>query len=690
MSVCLKYLNYFKRQDHNNIDYQNENTPFIDSRVEVLLSHGPITFRDSVDCVTIADEVEQFLGGDDADEFSLEAAGLAQFCTASNVKPAQSDQAATPPYVALLDEKSLVGTQTQSRPYPGPLTADELYKLLKRPRFRHRRRVHSNKANSSTPSDLQLTSQDPQRHLGQAPDNDKFCVPSPTFQLGPVTSRSDLEAESKEPDADRRIIFVTDLDSSTALALIRTVSGNHAAALRDALCNYLAAESIMRSSITKGLVMFKLSFHLPFLALRSSPTPHTDHRLYDGEMRLRNTKDISFLNWYHRDSAKSTQLHEAQVSCVVSGFHDRCWVAHCFVDTYHDGDDQSKECVNDYHEQSLLPQGMTPDAPTMGNLDCDQPIWDPREYFIHIVYFRLMKARSEWATIIRAVRDSFRRYSRSYDESLLSQETHHSKGENQYDRNTHQQNFNLRTQFLLLFSELDECLTRTIDSYEAFRTHSMDFFVDLQQTAGGSASITGIDSIFEELKSLKKKIGYMEHEGQRMKDALELILTREDFKTNKEQSRLVGYMMPIATTTSFFSMQKNLPFSQANFAWFLAFLGIFSLMAFGSRIFRAAVRTLSRTEKTIGENGSFWKHLNLRARRRKNRRIDDIENGSQPSSNGIDEGTPHCEASSSHKPQSAFSSGMSTPPSTFIASHNQSKEIVPRISHLARNQETLT
>lgn len=619
----------------------------------MLLSHGPVTPPDNVESVTVVDEVEEFVDGDDADEFGSEAAGLTQFCSSSIVKPPRSSHAAGPSHVALLDDKSRVGTQTRSRPYPGPLTSDDLFELLKRPRFRHR----------------------------------KVALGSPSH-VSTLSSNADVKDESTEPDADRRIVFITNIDSSTIRVLIKTVSTNHVPALRDALYNHLAAESIIAATIIKGIVMFKLSFHLPFFALRSSLTPRKDHR----EMPLRNTKDISFLNWHDQGSRTLVQLHEAHVSFVISGFHDWCWVAHCFVDTYYHDDDKGKESVEDYADQTIISQGMATDAPTLGNIDCDQPIWNPREYFIHVVYFRLLKANSEWQSLHKAVRDSFRRYTQSYDRSLLPQRIRSHERDHEYGRNTPQKNLDLLMQYLSLFSKLDESLTQTIDAYETFRNDSMDFFVDFQQPEHGGASLAEIHSIFEGLKKLKKKFEFMEREGSQIKGALELILTREAFENNKGQSRVVRYMTPIAMTTSVFSMQKmNIPLVQQNFAWFLGLLGIFSMMTFGGHIFKIVFLRLSDGGKTIGDYSSLWIDLSLRARRRRNGIIGDIENGMQVSTNAMNEvssrGNGHCHCS--HEAQSAFCSGISTPPSTFIASHQQTNEVAPRGSHLIRQQGNL-
>jgi len=55
-----------------------------------------------------------------------------------------------------------------------------------------------------------------------------------------------------EPDADRRLIFVTDLDSSIIDALISTASTHQASALRDTLAKHIALEPFIDVRIHVG------------------------------------------------------------------------------------------------------------------------------------------------------------------------------------------------------------------------------------------------------------------------------------------------------------------------------------------------------------------------------------------------------------------------------------------------------
>jgi len=152
--------------------------------------------------------------------------------------------------------------------------------------------------------------------------------------------------------------------------------------------------------------MFELCFHLPVLLCRASAT--TDHRKYENGKPLRQTKDISFLNW--EAGLPSGFLYEAMVSCVVAGLHEHNWVAYCFVDTYFDGSDDRRETVLEYHKDKVSEDGMNMDPLTYGNCDAEDPIWDPREYFLRVCFHRLSPMVREWELLIAQVEDSFEAY----------------------------------------------------------------------------------------------------------------------------------------------------------------------------------------------------------------------------------------------------------------------------------------
>jgi hypothetical protein len=275
----------------------------------------------------------------------------------------------------------------------------------------------------------------------------------------------------------------------------------------------------------------------------------------------------------------------------------------------------------------------------LGDLPADRPIWNPREYFLHVVCSRLKRVKDEWQSILKEVGESFRRYEQTHHYSLPQQSVTHHLGELGSGRRTPQQDFNLTMLFLRLFTHLDQCLSSEIDAYQGFCSNSMEFFAEFRQSARGYAPLAAIETIFEELKSLKKEIGYMEARGDRIKSTLELRLNHEAFENSKGQSRVVRYVTPIALTTSIFSMQKMaIPLVQPNFVWFLAILTIFSLMTFGVHTLSIALGQLSATSKMIGKVSCMQFNIGHLLRRTKNSMADDVENGPQLSTIDMGDG----------------------------------------------------
>jgi hypothetical protein len=154
--------------------------------------------------------------------------------------------------------------------------------------------------------------------------------------------------------------------------------------------------------------MFQLAFHLPYYVWRSSQKPCQDHRQFANGDPLRHSRDVSFLNW--KTCGSSGFLYEAQISCVVAGPDEWRWVAYCFVDTYFDGVEEAKETVLSYHEDSLADEGMRVDPLTYGVVNPDNPIQDPREYFLMVFRIRIDQVKREWQQVVEKVYQSIREY----------------------------------------------------------------------------------------------------------------------------------------------------------------------------------------------------------------------------------------------------------------------------------------
>jgi hypothetical protein len=120
---------------------------------------------------------------------------------------------------------------------------------------------------------------------------------------------------------------------------------------------------------------------------------------------LRQSQDVSFLDW---DSSSPGFLYEAQISCVVAGFDEWVWAAYCFVDTYFDANEEARESVQAYHDDSLDDEGMRADPLTFGVINADQSIQNPREYFLMVFSIRINQVKCEWQLVAAKVQQSIR------------------------------------------------------------------------------------------------------------------------------------------------------------------------------------------------------------------------------------------------------------------------------------------
>ncbi len=158
----------------------------------------------------------------------------------------------------------------------------------------------------------------------------------------------------------------------------------------------------------KGIAIFQLAFHLPYYVWRESPKARGDHRRDANGRPLRQSRDVSFLNW--TSSGPSSFLYEAQISGLVAGTDETRWTAYAFVDNYFEADGEWKETVASYHEDGLDVEGMLVDPLTLGTCAVDMPIWNPRSYFLMVFRVRLNQIKREWQKLVRKIKDSIREY----------------------------------------------------------------------------------------------------------------------------------------------------------------------------------------------------------------------------------------------------------------------------------------
>jgi len=120
--------------------------------------------------------------------------------------------------------------------------------------------------------------------------------------------------------------------------------------------------------------------------------------------------DVSFLNRSVSDvkGQETYGIYRAHISLVISGPSDWRWVAYCFDSHGFDDEDSDAEDSEDDEsedgdsEDNGLQDGDCPflEDP-MAQVDANQPIYDPREYFLLVFQSRITRIVEEWKFLVR-------------------------------------------------------------------------------------------------------------------------------------------------------------------------------------------------------------------------------------------------------------------------------------------------
>ncbi|KAK4442077.1 hypothetical protein QBC34DRAFT_313888 [Podospora aff. communis PSN243] len=333
--------------------------------------------------------------------------------------------------------------------------------------------------------------------------------------------------ETDEPDADRRLIYVTDPDCWSILALIATASKRQATYYRDFVYRYLAFKTILKTAdLTSiqsvGFPTFALEFQLPFYAWRRSERPREDKRQRANGKPLRRCRGLDFLVLDpQHDATAPVQdcIYEVQISCMVTGFDEVSWVGLAFVDTYYRGDDD-KESVEYYASanaevEESIENPVLMDPLTGGQFDANAPIWKPREYFLRLYECRVHQVRLEWDNVVSRLLQITEPYVRNQTHDYL----HHS------DQLTpdHTQRYNKQVQSftnktIRFMQQVTTLLSRTINAWDRFGTGDRNYFIGLQQqTRRGGDNMSGrsgsyfrqlliIDGYISALRDLRQEV----------------------------------------------------------------------------------------------------------------------------------------------------------------------------------------
>ncbi|KIW28007.1 uncharacterized protein PV07_07699 [Cladophialophora immunda] len=557
-------------QKHHDVNLNVENTSFLDALVSAGLSLEEGT------------EVRVFMCGDNPSPSCREQANrLQEFCDGINLASLEGNG----DIGAWLDERRLEGDVIHIRSRGKALTVFDLYLELAKPRF------PSALSTACDPADDCKT---PEACVSWTGASD--CLSSTS--LSPATI-----------DADRRLVFIPNLDGSGIYALARTASPHQATALRGAIYRYFNRQAFIQvTPMTTDLANFQLEFHLPYYVWKTSAPRQEDPRHHLDGTPLRQTLDVSFTRWGKSDNAEF--LYEAQVSCVVAGLDVKRWTAHCFTDAYFIGDDENigDDILQD-QEDGEINGGACMD-PLIGIADADAPIQDPREYYLRVFGARLAQVTGEWKLAVEKMENSVDKHNQRRCYPVSESAFVESSREAKEDFQTLKRSVNDVNRVMHLSAQFANRLNQTL--FEVERVLADD---------AHSRVFSGLPLCWPLFMAMKGEL----HELQRLQKALEKVekalktiaetlnsrlalettqlghdslkLTLETMQIAHENNRLtlramqIGhdnkflslimmlYISPFALAANFFSMDgKVMPFLPPNPKSFLGVLLFFAVM----------------------------------------------------------------------------------------------------------------
>ncbi|KAI3398865.1 hypothetical protein diail_8374 [Diaporthe ilicicola] len=376
-----------------------------------------------------------------------------------------------------------------------------------------------------------------------------------------AASTSNNPGRNHEADADRRLIYVTDIDSWCMLAIISTAPRLQAAFLRDFIYRYIELKTHVGIQVpTTGFQNFALEFHLPFYACKKGPELVEDQRPKNKKKPLRRTGNLQFLKLapFRTEPRDSNDcIYEAQISVLVTGVDHWSWTAYAFIDTYYKGTG-NRESVEYYVEQvEQVEYGPKPDPLTEGQYDAEPPVWRPREYFLRVLECRVKQVKREWHNTVFCI---LQRIEPHTQDDLLSELYPEGQADDVLNKET--QIFFDKT--IRLLQQMSYLISLTVDAWMRFMNVDLAYFSNLENLPGKKRTpamlISEINKEVEDLLVLRKNLDHQRDLLHGLSQKLEkgLQLENNEIATLQKKNAVLITALTVSASVLFL---PRLPFS---------------------------------------------------------------------------------------------------------------------------------
>ncbi|KAL0766962.1 hypothetical protein CaCOL14_010533 [Colletotrichum acutatum] len=340
------------------------------------------------------------------------------------------------------------------------------------------------------------------------------CLTSNTREQGDTREMTKWE-DTQAFDAERRLLFLTNLDCWSVLAIVKTATLSQTKLLGDFFYKHLNSITTVGVLFEAwGYPIFSLEFHFPFRVWRTSESLLKDERIKSSNNdALRSSRDVTCL-LPTGDGDKANQVHgiySGHIACLVSGHDYWRWTAHSCIDTWFDQDEGINEQVIRYANDMQDGRGCDFDPdPCSGGHDASKLYWHPRIWFLRMFSFRLAQIKDEWESVCFHLGQSLEREDRKY--KMLLRNLRHSPGLANTEQHRFQvdalENSMLKSQDIL--QDLISVIRETVKVGTSFVSTEVNFFLNVDGQPGDATDcypyLSDIRRRFYELGQLSVRL----------------------------------------------------------------------------------------------------------------------------------------------------------------------------------------
>ncbi|KAJ3549746.1 hypothetical protein NM208_g326 [Fusarium decemcellulare] len=382
-------------------------------------------------------------------------------------------------------------------------------------------------------------------------------------------NNDDTEASS-ETYADRRLIFIPNPDCRSLWPLIYTAPCQQASVLGEFLWKHVTADWSIQVSFSDDGRSYSLAFHLPFYVWSPAKTLLQDKRIRPDKTPLRKSTPVSFLNNPGKATSKDDKLdflHEAQWSCVVTGYSNVVWTGYGLTDTYfYDADSPFDRSSIRYFETCFQEEGICLDP--ISGFDANLPIQNPREYFLITLRKCADHIKEEWVHTIARLERKMENYIQ--DRDVFFGHTISSLGAADDRSKFLQESYVWTRQVSRLLTSLTERINNTARAWESFKARDFYYFHDIPQKGRQPRHLLhSIDATFIDLQSLQVRLGNLTNKHEDSRKLLELYLQVENNRTIVLQQYNINFIQIISPPALTAAMMQSsvLPWKSGFLPW---------------------------------------------------------------------------------------------------------------------------